>query len=263
MIYGYSSPSPIPSASEASPRPIRYSPLPSHRTVHHGVHPVLSNTGGTTTLHQSAIPLYKHHEPAAPLAPSQPSGIPVYQQQTTASPKHKSSSSFFNTFSRGMKSGGRGDKVIDRGGTAAPPTMMSGATDRSLYAGTTTTNTSHQTALYQHHHQGQPNTSSMLHRHGALGGMSNGGGGGGAGLAMPEGSKEDAGNVIPTASYKHVAPLSAPLLQMPLTVRLRSVACYVCGKRSIESCEGMCVTFAIHLSNHPPLPFERPEPIVG
>ncbi|XP_041762538.1 dual specificity mitogen-activated protein kinase kinase hemipterous-like isoform X2 [Anopheles merus] len=190
VIYGYSSPSPIPSASEASPRPTRYSPLPSHRTVHHGVHPVQSNTGGTTTLHQSAIPLYKHHEPAAPLAPSQPSGIPVYQQQTTASPKHKSSS-FFNTFSRGMKSGGRGDKVIDRGGTAAPPTMMSGAADRSLYAGTTATNTTHQTALY-HHQQGQPNTSSMLHRHGALGGISNGGGGVGAGLAMPEGSKEDA-----------------------------------------------------------------------
>uniref|UniRef100_A0A182TZH1 Uncharacterized protein n=1 Tax=Anopheles melas TaxID=34690 RepID=A0A182TZH1_9DIPT len=136
------------------------SPLLLLRKAHHD--------GSDTETH--AIPLYKHHEPAAPLAPSQPSGIPVYQQQTTASPKHKSSS-FFNTFSRGMKSGGRGDKVIDRGGTAAPPTMMSGAADRSLYAGTTTTNTSHQTALYQHHHQGQPNTSSMLHRHGALGGI--------------------------------------------------------------------------------------------
>uniref|UniRef100_A0A8W7P0N4 mitogen-activated protein kinase kinase n=1 Tax=Anopheles coluzzii TaxID=1518534 RepID=A0A8W7P0N4_ANOCL len=215
VIYGYSSPSPIPLASEASPRPIRYSPLPSHRTVHHGVHPVLSNTGGTTTLHQSAIPLYKHHEPAAPLAPSQPSGIPVYQQQTTASPKHKSSS-FFNTFSRGMKSGGRGDKVIDRGGTAAPPTMMSGAADRSLYAGTTTTNTSHQTALYQHHHQGQPNTSSMLHRHGALSGISNGGGGGGAGLAMPEGSKEDAASIVQPPS---AIPQLAHVLNSPATDR--------------------------------------------
>uniref|UniRef100_A0A182M275 Uncharacterized protein n=1 Tax=Anopheles culicifacies TaxID=139723 RepID=A0A182M275_9DIPT len=59
VVYGYSSPSPVPSASEAQSRPIRYSPLPSHRTIHHGVHPVLSNSN----LHQSAIPLYVHHEP--------------------------------------------------------------------------------------------------------------------------------------------------------------------------------------------------------
>uniref|UniRef100_A0A182PKE0 mitogen-activated protein kinase kinase n=1 Tax=Anopheles epiroticus TaxID=199890 RepID=A0A182PKE0_9DIPT len=192
VVYGYTSPSPIPSASEASPRPTRYSPLPSHRTVHHGVHPVLTST----TLHQSAIPLYTHHDPsvapsaaaasaaaaAPPPPPSQPaSGIPVYQQHTssgTASPKHKSS--FFNTFSRGMKSAGRGDKVIDRGGTTAP-TMMTG--DRALYA------TGGQTAgMYHHQPTGQPNAA-MLHRHGAtlVGGISNGGG-----MTMPEGSKEEA-----------------------------------------------------------------------
>uniref|UniRef100_A0A182YJW3 mitogen-activated protein kinase kinase n=1 Tax=Anopheles stephensi TaxID=30069 RepID=A0A182YJW3_ANOST len=121
-VYGYSSPSPVPSASEPSPRPTRYSPLPSHRTVHHGVHPVLSNAN---LPHQSAIPLYVHHEPVvvAGIAPLPASGIPVYQPPggTVGSPKHKSTtSSFFNTFSRGMKSAGRSDKVIDRGGTTAP-----------------------------------------------------------------------------------------------------------------------------------------------
>uniref|UniRef100_A0A182R1G8 mitogen-activated protein kinase kinase n=1 Tax=Anopheles funestus TaxID=62324 RepID=A0A182R1G8_ANOFN len=179
VVYGYSSPSPVPSASEASPRPTRYSPLPSHRTVHHGVHPVLSNS----TLHQSAIPLYVHHEPVAGTAPMPPppaSGIPVYQQSigTTASPKHKtSSSSFFNTFSRGMKSAGRGDKVIDRGGGTAPTLV---AADRPLYATTSQT---------MYHHPGQTNAA-MLHRHGALAGISNGGGSGG-GMVLPEGSKEE------------------------------------------------------------------------
>ncbi|XP_053661222.1 dual specificity mitogen-activated protein kinase kinase hemipterous-like [Anopheles marshallii] len=171
VVYGYSSPSPVPSASEASPRPTRYSPLPSHRTVHHGVHPVLS----TPTLHQSAIPLYVHHEPTAgtaPMPPAPASGIPVYQQSsgTTASPKHKSSS-FFNTFSRGMKSAGRGDKVIDRGGTTAP-TLLSG--DRPLYATTSQT---------VYHHQGQT-SAAMLQRHA---GISNGG------MVVPDGSKEETG----------------------------------------------------------------------
>uniref|UniRef100_A0A182TCL8 Uncharacterized protein n=1 Tax=Anopheles maculatus TaxID=74869 RepID=A0A182TCL8_9DIPT len=165
VVYGYSSPSPVPSATDASPRPSRYSPLPSHRTVHHGVHPVLSNT---TLPHQSAIPLYVHHEPVqAGIAPLAASGIPVYQQSgggTVGSPKHKSS--FFNTFSRGMKSAGRGDKVIDRGGTTAP-TLLAG--DRPLYATTITT-----TGQTMYHHQQQPPVqtsaaATMLHRHGPLG----------------------------------------------------------------------------------------------
>ncbi|XP_035899962.1 dual specificity mitogen-activated protein kinase kinase hemipterous-like isoform X2 [Anopheles stephensi] len=160
-VYGYSSPSPVPSASEPSPRPTRYSPLPSHRTVHHGVHPVLSNAN---LPHQSAIPLYVHHE-------------------------HKSTtSSFFNTFSRGMKSAGRSDKVIDRGGTTAP-TLVTG--DRPLY--TTTAQT-----MYHHQQPGQTSAAAtMLHRHGPLGGgISNGGGCGGGGVGgmvvVPEGSKEEA-----------------------------------------------------------------------
>ncbi|XP_053670807.1 dual specificity mitogen-activated protein kinase kinase hemipterous-like [Anopheles nili] len=170
-VYGFPSSPPIATSgvSDASPRAIRYSPLPSHRTVHHGVHPVL----GTSTIHQSAIPLYTHHEPGHPMV-APPSGIPVYQQQaggSTASPKHKpTSSSFFNTFSRGMKSAGRSDKVIDRGGTL--PTS-----DRVHYAPTANP------TVYSH------GPTNVLHRHGALGTtttVSNGG-------MVPDGVKEETG----------------------------------------------------------------------
>uniref|UniRef100_A0A182QLI4 Uncharacterized protein n=1 Tax=Anopheles farauti TaxID=69004 RepID=A0A182QLI4_9DIPT len=203
VVYGYSSPSPVPPTSEASPRPSRYSPLPSHRTVHHGVHPVLN----ASALHQSAIPLYTHHDPATvPATPPQPSsaagatahplpisGIPVYQQpgHSTTTPKHKpsSSSSFFNTFSRGMKSAGRGDKVIDRGGNTAPTLVSAGypatGDHRSLY-GTTS-----QPVYHHPHHHGQTNP--MFYA-----GVSNGG----TMMMMPEGSKEESGSgtAYPSAS---------------------------------------------------------------
>uniref|UniRef100_A0A182N4W9 mitogen-activated protein kinase kinase n=1 Tax=Anopheles dirus TaxID=7168 RepID=A0A182N4W9_9DIPT len=192
VVYGYSSPSPVPPTSEPSPRPSRYSPLPSHRTVHHGVHPVLN----ASTLHQSAIPLYAHHEPVAVAAaaaaavppptaaaahPLPISGIPVYQQSghSTTTPKHKpsTSSSFFNTFSRGMKSAGRGDKVIDRGGHTAPTLVGAGCPatgdHRSLYGTTSQT-------VYHHHGQTNP----MFYA-GVGGGVSNGG------MMVPESSKEE------------------------------------------------------------------------
>lgn len=78
-----------------------------------------------------------------------------------------------------MKSAGRGDKVIDRGGGTAPTLV---AADRPLYATTSQT---------MYHHPGQTNAA-MLHRHGALAGISNGGGSGG-GMVLPEGSKEETG----------------------------------------------------------------------
>ncbi|XP_052868673.1 dual specificity mitogen-activated protein kinase kinase hemipterous-like [Anopheles cruzii] len=160
------------SAIDGSPRMIRYSPLPAHRTVHHGVHPVLS-----------ATPPSNHLYDASPLPPS---GIPVYQQQhpcaATNSPKHRapstsSSSTFFSTFSRGMKGAGRCDKVIDRSGASGGTTVMlnmsgsSPAAERSLY-GTTTTSTMAQ-PLY---HDRQP---SAFGRHGnptATGSTVDGGG---------------------------------------------------------------------------------------
>lgn len=146
---------------------MRYSPLPSHRTVHHGVHPVLTSN----LPPQSHYP--HHHEPPPPPPPS---GIPVYQQQHhapsgTASPKHhrtSGGSSFFSTFSRGMKSASRGDKVIDRGGVggsasvAPAPTTMYGAT------------TANQALPYHQHHYSGATNNSVLNRHGSL--MSNGAG---------------------------------------------------------------------------------------
>uniref|UniRef100_A0A182MUY6 Uncharacterized protein n=1 Tax=Anopheles culicifacies TaxID=139723 RepID=A0A182MUY6_9DIPT len=132
----------------------------------------------------------------APMAPPPPaSGIPVYHQSggTTASPKHKSSS-FFNTFSRGMKSAGRGDKVIDRGGNTAPTLV---AADHPLY-GTT--------GQPMYHHQGQTSTV-MLHRHGTLGSIGNGG------MVGPEGSKEE------TVQPPSAIPPMAHVLNSPATDR--------------------------------------------
>uniref|UniRef100_A0AAG5D4P7 mitogen-activated protein kinase kinase n=2 Tax=Anopheles atroparvus TaxID=41427 RepID=A0AAG5D4P7_ANOAO len=155
---------------------IRYSPLPSHRTVHHGVHPVLTST---------LPPHYAHDSP--------PSGIPVYQPAPptggTASPKHKPSGagSFFSTFSRGMKSASRGDKVIDRGGGVGVSASVAPAP--TMYG------TAHPTTLYQHHqfagHQypgAMPTgaNSVLNHRHGSL--VSNGGG-----TTAVDGLKEEQG----------------------------------------------------------------------
>ncbi|XP_058823837.1 dual specificity mitogen-activated protein kinase kinase hemipterous-like [Topomyia yanbarensis] len=65
--------------------PIKYSPLPSHRTVHHPTNPALA--GGYVGYPQ--------------MVPPEASNIPTYQYQqlNSSSPKHKTGG-FFNTFSR-------------------------------------------------------------------------------------------------------------------------------------------------------------------
>lgn len=69
--------------------PVKYSPLPSHRTVHHPSNPAFAAAAGSYPQ----------------LLPAESSNIPTYQYQqlTSSSPKQKTS--FFNTFSR-TKSGG-------------------------------------------------------------------------------------------------------------------------------------------------------------
>lgn len=78
--------------------PVKYSPLPSHRTVHHPSNPYVGPP-------QQLPPSYPQLVPVAAAAES--SHIPTYQYQQLAagSPKHKTG--FFNTFSR-TKSGGGG-----------------------------------------------------------------------------------------------------------------------------------------------------------
>uniref|UniRef100_A0A2M4CYR9 mitogen-activated protein kinase kinase n=1 Tax=Anopheles darlingi TaxID=43151 RepID=A0A2M4CYR9_ANODA len=153
----------------SSPHMIRFSPLPAHRTVHHGVHPIVPSA----TIPNSAL-----YRDAIATSPPLHSGIPIYQQQqgqhhtsgTEQSPAKQRASagglsstggSFFSTISRGMKSAGRSDKVIDRSGTggnggvgaSAGSNAMAGvspATERTLYG---TTNQ----PIYAGHH-GNPST---------------------------------------------------------------------------------------------------------
>lgn len=71
--------------------PVKYSPLPSHRTVHHPTNPAFAGAGSYPQL-----------------VPAESSNIPTYQYQqltTSSSPKHKTG--FFNTFSRTKSNGGR------------------------------------------------------------------------------------------------------------------------------------------------------------
>ncbi|KAL1376240.1 hypothetical protein pipiens_004462 [Culex pipiens pipiens] len=72
--------------------PVKYSPLPSHRTVHHPSNPAFAATGTVAGYPQ--------------LVPAESSNIPTYQYQqlttTSSSPKHKTG--FFNTFGRAKSS---------------------------------------------------------------------------------------------------------------------------------------------------------------
>ncbi|XP_053692768.1 dual specificity mitogen-activated protein kinase kinase hemipterous-like [Sabethes cyaneus] len=72
--------------AQASGIPIKCSPLPSHKTVHHPINPA---------LHGEGYMGYPH------VVPPDASNIPTYQYQqlNTSSPKHKIGN-FFNTFSR-------------------------------------------------------------------------------------------------------------------------------------------------------------------
>lgn len=92
--------------------PVKYSPLPSHRTVHHPSNPALAGPGSYPQL-----------------MPAESSNIPTYQypQLTSGSPKHKTGG-FFNTFSRTKSSqnngaGGSGmARAGDRCGSAGSET---------------------------------------------------------------------------------------------------------------------------------------------
>ncbi|XP_038116435.1 dual specificity mitogen-activated protein kinase kinase hemipterous isoform X1 [Culex quinquefasciatus] len=71
--------------------PVKYSPLPSHRTVHHPSNPAFAATGIVGSYPQ--------------LVPAESSNIPTYQYQqltSSSSPKHKTG--FFNTFGRAKSS---------------------------------------------------------------------------------------------------------------------------------------------------------------
>ncbi|XP_050100502.1 dual specificity mitogen-activated protein kinase kinase hemipterous-like isoform X2 [Anopheles aquasalis] len=130
----------------SSPHMIRFSPLPAHRTVHHGVHPIVPSA----TVTNSAL----YRDVVATSSPPLHSGIPIYQQQLQQGQHHpagteqspakqrasagglsSSGGSFFSTISRGMKSAGRSDKVIDRSGGAG-----NGGTGAAVIAGTTGSN---------------------------------------------------------------------------------------------------------------------------
>ncbi|XP_055549318.1 dual specificity mitogen-activated protein kinase kinase hemipterous-like isoform X2 [Wyeomyia smithii] len=81
-------------AQQPSGIPIKCSPLPSHKTVHHAINPV---------LHNEAYIGYQH------MVPPEASNIPTFQYQphNTGSPKHKIGN-LFNTFSRTKSQHGSG-----------------------------------------------------------------------------------------------------------------------------------------------------------
>lgn len=91
--------------SQPSGIPIKYSPLPSHRTVHHAVNPAFA--GGNYV----GYPQMMAHEP---------SNIPTYQYQQlncSSSPSKPKTGGFFNTFSR-SKSQNNGSASSSQRGNA-------------------------------------------------------------------------------------------------------------------------------------------------
>lgn len=143
--------------------PVKYSPLPSHRTVHHPSNPALTGGGSYPQL-----------------MPTESSNIPTYQypQLTSSSPKHKTGG-FFNTFSRTKSSQNNG-----AGGSG-----MARAGERCGSAGSDTGGFP-EGGFYQNH--GQLYGRQTLPEYGSAGfaamqsGVSNGGGAG-------DGIKDDTG----------------------------------------------------------------------
>lgn len=144
--------------------PVKYSPLPSHRTVHHPSNPALA--GGT-------------YPQFMPTGSGESSNIPTYQYPqltNTSSPKHKTG--FFNTFSRTKSSQNNG---------AAGGSGMARAGERCGSAGSETgSGFPVDGGFYQNH--GQLYGRQTLPEYGSAGyaamqaGVSNGGGGAGDGI---------------------------------------------------------------------------------
>lgn len=140
--------------------PVKYSPLPSHRTVHHPSNPALAGGGGSYPQ----------------LMPVESSNIPTYQypQLTSSSPKHKTGGGFFNTFSR--------TKSSQNNGGGAGGSGMARAGERCGSAGSDTTGGFPEGGFYQNH--GQLYGRQTLPEYGSAGfaamqsGVSNGGGAG-------------------------------------------------------------------------------------